>query len=352
MAFLLLLFFVLISWLLGKGALYILYGKHSEKELSAGDACLSGGMLVIGLAETAHLATLFLRRSFSDCVIFFCGLLGLCVAASLVLVFLRYKKSGKRAAFLARANESGHTEKAVQANGTFRKRNMEAHTKGEAAVYLVLALLALSQLLYIAASKDVYRQGDMTAETVNSFLESDTIYQVNPLTGQVYEAGMPLRLRILGLPTLYGLLCRISGLPVVQVVWVLVPVLTLLGAYCAFFGLSKRLFPDSCLKRGLFLVFVALIFWVGDYMYGVDGFGVLHSGFRGTVIRAVVLLPFVFDLCIRKKRKLAVLCILAEACLVWTLYGMGACFFAAGGMFLLQKWLERKPAGYGKETSE
>lgn len=348
MGFLLFLFLILISWLLGKGVLFILYGRHPEKEFSEGDTALSGAMLFMGLAETAHLGTLFFRRSFSDCVLFFCGLLGLCAAASLAIVFLLYQKDGKSAVFSAWAEESQKKQPA-SAKETYRKKR---HTKGETATYLVFALLALSQVLYLTVLKDVYRQGDMTVETVNSFLESNVIYQVNPLTGQVYEAGMPLRLRILGLPTLYGILCRISGLSAVQVVWELVPVLTLLGAYCAFFGLSKRLFPDSCLKRGLFLVFVALIFWVGDYMYGVDGFGVLHSGFQGTVIRAVVLLPFVFDLCIRKNWRLAALCILAEACLVWTLYGMGACLFAAAGMFLLQRWLERKPAAGGKEASE
>ena len=32
---------------------------------------------------------------------------------------------------------------------------------------------------------------------------------------------------------------------------------------------------------------------------------------------------------------MALLCVIAEACLVWTLYGMGACLFAITGMAVL-----------------
>ena len=36
-----------------------------------------------------------------------------------------------------------------------------------------------------------------------------------------------------------------------------------------------------------------------------------------------------------KKWILALLCVIAEACLVWTLYGMGACLFVIVGMAVL-----------------
>ena len=76
-------------------------------------------------------------------------------------------------------------------------------------------------------------------------------------------------------------------------------------------------------------------------MYGMDGFGVMHSGFRGVTIRAAILLPYTVGLVLRKKYKLLVLCVLAEACVVWTFYGLGACLLVSVGMLVtdyLIKW--------------
>ena len=337
MAFFLLLTVALFSWLTGRAALHILYGNLPGNDITRADEFLTGGMIIIGLAEAAHLGILLLGRSFSDCIKLFWILGGICLAAAVTVeFFFRKNPSGKQ----------NRTGKIV----SFQSEKPEKKTE---LVYLAFALLALSQLIYIVMSQEVYRQGDMTVETVNSFLDSNTIYQVNPLTGQAYETGIPLRLRILCLPTLYGILCSTFGLSAVQLVWGLVPVFTLAGAYLAYFGIAKRLFAGSAAKRGIFLAAAALLLWAGDYMYGMDGFGLLHSGFRGVVIRSLVLLPYTFDLCMRKKWKLVVLCILAEACMVWTLYGMGACLFAAAGMFAIQKLLEkRKERTGGKETSK
>ena len=64
----------------------------------------------------------------------------------------------------------------------------------------------------------------------------------------------------------------------------------------------------------------------------VDGFGVLHSGFRGTVIRNVVLMPYLLSLCLRRRWLAVLLCIAAEVCIVWTLYGAGICLLTSAFM--------------------
>ena len=84
-------------------------------------------------------------------------------------------------------------------------------------------------------------------------------------------------------------------------------------------------------------------------MYGVDGFNLLCCGWRGVTIRNLVLLPWLFSLCLRGKRFGILLCLAAEVCLVWTLYGLGVCAVVAVGMllcgYLVKKY--RKP-----ETAE
>lgn len=82
------------------------------------------------------------------------------------------------------------------------------------------------------------------------------------------------------------------------------------------------------------MVIVALLFWAGAYHYVMDGFGILYGGFKGTTIRNVVLMPYLLSLCLRRRWAAVFLCIAAEACIVWTLYGAGICLLTAAAMAL------------------
>ena len=73
-------------------------------------------------------------------------------------------------------------------------------------------------------------------------------------------------------------------------------------------------------------------------MPGVDGFDIFYGGFRGVTIRATVLLPYLFSCLFERKYLGAVLCILAEACMVWTLYGAGVCLLVTVAWVAL-RWL-------------
>lgn len=289
-------------------------GRSMEtgKRYFIGDYLLAGGFVIIGLAEAAHLPAVFLGRSFSDCTVVWLAL---------------------QAALLVAAVGHGIVRK-CRSEGA-EKGNKRFWAKFGLADWLLCVLLVCvmaSQLVFILAPGGVYRQGDITVETVNSFLETNEVYSVNPMTGRPYTGGIPLRIKILCLPALYGNICRITGLSVQFVVWKLIPAFTLLGCYLAYGILANSLFPENGKKRGCFLVAVALLLWAENYMFCMDGFGVLSCGFRGVVIRNAVLLPWLFSLLIRKRRLAVLLCVFAEACMVWTLYGLGVCAAVMVGM--------------------
>ena len=84
MAFILWLLMALVPFALGKGALCILYGNQPTRDIGPADCVLTGGMIVIGLAEAAHLGACLLGRSFSDCVILFAVGLGICLFAAVI----------------------------------------------------------------------------------------------------------------------------------------------------------------------------------------------------------------------------------------------------------------------------
>lgn len=330
MALLLWLFMALVPFILGKGALCILYGNQPIQEMNPADSVLTGGIIMIGLAEMAHLGACLLGRSFSDCVIFFAIGMGICLLAAVALLLVKRNKDKKNHVLLRRKARE-QTKKALAAG----------YTKKQQAIWTVFGIIVIVQLISVVTMQSVYLDGDMTLETVNSFLASDEIYQVNPMTGKAYTVGIPFRLKILCLPTFYAILCQMFELDAGTVVLSVIPAFVLLGSYLAYSALGKRLFPEDAAKRGLFLVLVALLFSAGDYMFGMDGFGVLHSGFRGVTIRAAILIPYTLGLMLRKKYKLVLLCILAEACIVWTLYGLGACVAIAFGLLCVQYALAR-----------
>lgn len=312
MAYLMGFLMVLIPCLVGKGVLNLFYGKTKCRDFTRTDALIIGCLSCIGLAEAAHLAGLFLDWSFSACARFFGLASG--VAGLLGGIMLLQNYFSRQ-----------------------RKKNERMHKK-PSVIYQILVTLAgiliLFQVIIIFMETNVYLEGDMTLETVNSFLATDKIYQVNPLTGAAFEAGMPLRLKILGLPTLYGSMCYLFRMDTQQMVWHIVPAFVLVCGYLVYFQLGGILFPKSKERQACFLVLVILLMWIGDYLYGMDGFNILHSGFRGVSLRGMVMIPYTFSLIMRKKWRLVILCLAAEACVVWTLYGMGACLFVAVGMWL------------------
>lgn len=269
-------------------------------------------IFMIGSAEAAHLCGVFLHRSFSECAVLF-GIFG--IGALLVLLV--------SAIWQRRA---GHDKLRTQ-NGWSRAERM---------LLAVFVLLAALQLFWAAMGKGIYRQGDMTVETVQSFLRNNGLYQVNPMTGRAYEGGIPSRLKILCLPTMYASLCSFFHISPQLMIWHVIPVITLTGCYAAYTCLGRCLFPGDRYRQLWFLVIVTFVIGAGSYGFGVDGFNVLFAGWRGVSIRNAVLIPYTVSLCIRKKYLHALLCVLAEACIVWTLYGLGACLVVTLGMALIQ----------------
>lgn len=306
MSILLCLCMLLVPWVMGSGILRILYRKADRKDLFACDTLLTGWIAVIGIAEVTHLSAVFLHFSLTRCTMLFSVLIGFMTFASLILCFFSEFKKGR------------DQEKKI-----FEKPSL---------LILFSVVLLFSQIIYILSSGYVYLSRDMTLETVVSFLYTDGIYQVNPLTGAAYEGGIPLRLEILCLPTLYSILCRLFSLDPRVVVWLVMPCVMLICCYGAFRCVARCLFSDSKKRQDCFLASAAVLLWVGNYALGMDGFGVLYSGWRGVTIRNAVLIPYLISLCLRRKWKLAALCIVAEACLVWTFYGAGTCLLITVGL--------------------
>lgn len=309
--------------IVGGGVLGVLY-RGQARQFYMADRLIIGWLVVIGLAEAAHLTAVFLGWSLSKIV----GLWTVAVLLSACVCGVIFFLSGKR-------------------TKAFKTKPGQEITPFRFAMGLVFVLLVIWQIMTIVSQDSVYRTGDMTVESVESFIRADSVHAINPLTGRAYEVGIPLRIRILGLPTLYSGLCSLFNLSGMELVWKYIPLMMLLLSYSAFWLIGNALFDGKKEgdKRLIFMVFTALVFCAGDYAYGMDGFGLLHCGFLGVTIRNMVFVPYSFALALRHKWRPAVLLVLAEACITWTLYGMGVCLVVLLGMACVRVARLRKTAG-------
>ena len=315
------------SFLLGKGLLAVMYDrKKGSGSPGQPEAFPAGICMLIGLTETVHLAAVFLGWGLKEALPFWAALVLILCAAALFYLLAR------RRAF----------HKGV---GKPEKRTFTAVQQILLACFVLSALL---QVIFIWTRMSEGRTGDIVLETVRSFLVFDRIYQADPLTGLPYTEGMPARLKILCLPTLYAFLCELTGTDPSIAVWGLIPVMVLSASYCAYYLLGRQLFSGDRTRLCLFLLIVNLIFWFGDSMEEMDAFQMMHVGYRGTAVRAGILIPYTIWACLQRKWGQAFLCILAEACIVWTFYGMGACLLITVCMALIylcrpfgKRWEER-----------
>ena len=95
------------------------------------------------------------------------------------------------------------------------------------------------------------------------------------------------------------------------------------------------------------MLFVSIIFMLCESAVFSEGYGVLHCGHLGTTMRNSILIPLVLHGALERKWVLAILCVLAEACIVWTFWGLGLCVLVLAGVvctriILKSKWFRDK----------
>ncbi len=329
------------------------------KNGSLADKIIIGFLLALGMAETGHLLAVFGHRPFSDAVLCFIAE-AIVATAALIIGRIVGRKRADAAADTAgkrTGKRTGGRHNAADRKGSRRGRGSGVTGKDItpriAGICIAFLLLVLFQVMTITSGEKLVRRGDQTIETVTGMLETDGVYTVNPLTGQAYTAGVPKRIQILGLPTFYGILCRLGGMITRDALrgcslcarWIenWVPVAVLCLSYLAYWTVAKVLFPEKkdWDRRMLFLTVTAAVFCAGNYAFGLDGFGLLYCGYRGITIRNAVLVPYTVGLMLRNKWKTALVCVLAEACIVWTLYGLGACLAIVLGMTVVRRWIDK-----------
>lgn len=307
--------FIFIPLIIGEGLLSVFYGKNRRDYSGLTEGYMLGGIVCIGVTEVMHIAGLFLNMPISKIGTWLLlALIGLALIAFLVIIVPLLK----------------------------RKESEWQKMACEKTVFpFAFMVVVLLQALFIFCREPIMIPGDIILETVRSFLAEDGIYRVMPLTGMVSEAGVPLRYKILCLPTLYAVLCDVFNIEASLLVCHIVPIVVLAGTYVSYYCLSGVLFSKKDLKRRyMFLFVIAVFFLFTDKGTFMNGYGLLHGGYLGTTIRNLILVPYTLAASLEKRWWKVVLCVLAEACIAWTLWGLGVCIVISlgiGGLALLER---------------
>lgn len=261
-------------------------------------------LLCIGAAEVAHLAGVFLGRNMKTVSFLWAGLF-----LVLMVIWLILWRCGRK------KENAGRCHKALP---------------------LVFLGLVLVQMLYLFCMQQVYTPGDITLETVVTFLQEDGIHRVNPVTGAAYVNPISTRYKILSLNTLYAAFCYLTGMEADVVVYHIVPLFVLAGCYFAYYKLSGVLFKEHLGKRYTFLILLTLLFWIMDGATYLDGYAAMQAAYLGTSIRSLILLPWTLTHALKKQWWQCAFCVLAEACICQTLWGLGHCLLLVIIMVILQ----------------
>ncbi len=303
---------ILIPLVTGMGLLSVFYAKKHEYEIAVSEGFVLGSIACIGLMEVIHVMGLVGDLTLTQVKVYLDIAILVLICLSILFLVVLVRKQKKRL-------------------GIFVKRQNERTVFP----FLFLTLL-LIQLLYVYCGEALVTPGDIILETVQSFLAEDGIYRVMPLTGEVSDLGLPLRYKILCLPTLYAVLSESFHIEAQLLVCNIIPVVVLAGMYFSYYYLSGVLFGKSAIgKRYLFLFFIAMLMFFMDGSVASNGYSGLHGGYLGTSVRNLILVPYVLAASLEKRWWKSVLCVLAEACIAWTFWGCGVCLVIGLGMFIL-----------------
>lgn len=156
---------------------------------------------------------------------------------------------------------------------------------------VICILLFFAQAAQIFYYNPVTHQ-DMTLETVQTTIASDSMFEVNPATGKTMEVGMRLLDKLVILPILYSFFARLFHIAPTTLVYIVMPIWFLVISYMVYSFWAKEFFPDNKKAFWGFMILVQILHLCGDYIFVMPQYMLLHQGFMGNSILTNIWIPF------------------------------------------------------------
>lgn len=163
--------------------------------------------------------------------------------------------------------------------------------KTERSYYLLMVLLFFMILLRMVFGMEILR-GDIVLETVQTTLQTDSLFTTHPLTGRVMETGMITSKKIVTLPLFYACIAKMTGLEADILLYIVAGVMSLLCSYYAYALLFTKLTTPTRGKLYIFWIVFGLLILAGDYHPYTLSYRILYQGYEGSTICFGVILPY------------------------------------------------------------
>jgi len=270
----------------------------------------TGGIVILAVAGLTNLFAVFTNLPISSAGKYF-NLITLCLSiASALFVAIR---------LLIQAKTTNTAPK------KHYKKNFD-YKADEIIFFFAAIAIAAVQIFIVGMGKNISYLGDQTIETVISFINTDRIYSVDPLTGSPYLNGYPFRLALQCLPFLYSVLCTDFNVSPTILVWHIMPVFWLICGYATIYRIADSLFSRFSRKL-LMLVIFELLLWCNDATSQATGFNIFHSGYSAVIVLELLLIYWTIGSLLSRNTFAALITIAVEPMVASTKLGIGACFF-------------------------
>ncbi|MCD7750677.1 MAG: DUF6077 domain-containing protein [Lachnospiraceae bacterium] len=208
------------------------------------------------------------------------------------------------------------------------------------AYFIILAAAGIVTLSHFTGYY-VVDLSDAVYEMAINTVSGGVLAGQHPFTGEA-AGSIPLRIRILGLYALYAAVMDKAGLSAYMLMGQIVPAIIWFLHMGIMASLGRTLLRGRERYLWLFVSLAAVMVLATAHIEGMIGYRLFYEGFSGETIRAAILLPFCVLCCCQKRWLPALLCVAAEASLVWTTYGIGYCALVMVVFLAVTLWQKRR----------
>lgn len=161
------------------------------------------------------------------------------------------------------------------------------------ALALSLMIAAFLLLILRVVLLEQYVREDVVLNTVRLNLSTNTINQYNPLTNRPYEQGLIMSKKIITLPTYYTYLAKHWGIDARTLVYVIIPIQTIICLYSVYELMMTALLKGVKKKIYISKFILGVMLLSGDYFNGAAGYRILWNGYSGDIIVALIMITYI-----------------------------------------------------------
>lgn len=156
--------------------------------------------------------------------------------------------------------------------------------------FMAIALI-LFQVFMAVAYYNINDDDAFYVATATTSVETDSLYVINPYTGDPFAGGFPARYVLSPFPLFYSVISYFTGVSATIIAHVVMHAIFIAVAYGLYQMIGKTLFPENTEKQGIFLTTLSVVNICSLGAEHLQGSMLLLRIWQGKAVLAAILLP-------------------------------------------------------------